>query len=149
MKIHRIKKTVGVLDLMLQLREVWEDLYNNECTLEFESLADKDFATIYFNGRSDERQKMDIDNQEPAKPLFLWKIQSKEVLFECDLAGNIQTSESITPYVLFIFEIFHGDHGGYFARCIQNHRMCTETDDLDELKDNIIDLVRNWDNDND
>ena len=144
MKIHRIRKSDGVCDLMRQLRDVWCDFDNDKVMLNFEYDADRDFSCIYLQGRIDQRQYMEEQEKKPAKPLYEWTAEIQPESFKVYFDDNPRNAwGSKGTKITLSFEVFPGDHGGFFARCKDKPELTTEADDLEELKENIINLVRN------
>lgn len=151
MKTIQITECKTREELFQQLREITNGprKYMYDTKLDFVCEIDRDRATIYLQGRYDQYQEMEREKEKPAKPLYEWTVVIGTKNYTIDEGGGRESTYCMDDPTFLEFEIFPGDNGGFFARSQSNDRMCTEADDLDELKDNIIDLVRNWDNDND
>jgi hypothetical protein len=138
------------LQLIAQLREIShypETFFHLHSDCEETRTA----AAFYFKGRADqlEELKEEVKAKNPAKPLHVWKVTGyTEYKIWDDAKYNTWDDRSLIKNRVsksnYYFEIFPGDNGGFFARCVDNKGLATEADDLAELKDNIITLVRNY-----
>lgn len=143
MKKIKIKNTNSLSKYLDELKDIVDAHHGEQFSFDFE--GDENINQIgyaYIQGREDEKAYKQ-EKEEPAKSLYEWKLYITPIRYQL-WSSETESKTYLGENNKLLFEIFPGDYGGYFACCKDKPELTTEADDLDELKENIITLVRNW-----